>query len=139
MVLTVTTSPALPSYTRQHFYFGLAVGACYIVGGFAIGHISGGVLNPAVATGVAAQSTLIVSFGSLWRPSSAAARVANLLDAEALHRGAYGQIQNLLQFTMAELLGGALATGIFGLTHPQEFDTYGPQKYAAHNPREDEV
>lgn len=139
VVLTVTTSPALPSYTRQNFYFGLAVGACYIVGGLAIGHISGGVLNPAVAAGVATQSTLIVNFGSLWRPDSAAEKLAHLLDAEALRTGAYSQIQNLLQFTMAELLGGALASGIFGLTHPQEFDTYGPQKLAAQNLHEDKV
>merc|ERR1719329_129446 len=41
-----------------HQYFGLAIGSCVTAGGYAIGAISGGSLNPAVSTGIALSSLL---------------------------------------------------------------------------------
>merc|ERR1719215_871415 len=38
--------------------FGLAIGSCVTVGGFAIGGISGGSLNPAVSWGIAAAQIM---------------------------------------------------------------------------------
>jgi len=37
-------------------YFGLAIGSCVTAGGYAIGAVSGGSLNPAVSTGIALSS-----------------------------------------------------------------------------------
>lgn len=47
VVLSVATDK---SNTLQHMY-GLAIGSCVTVGGFAIGAVSGGALNPAVSLG----------------------------------------------------------------------------------------
>lgn len=48
-VLCVALSPR----TKASHFFGLAIGFCVVVGGFSIGNISGGSLNPAVSVGVA--------------------------------------------------------------------------------------
>lgn len=68
--------------------FGLAIGSCVTVGGFAIGNISGGSLNPAVSFGIAA------------------AQVAN-----------GGAFYKCLIYTVFELLGGAAAAGVYKVTH----------------------
>lgn len=47
--LCVATTPPPPSLTSQNFFFALAIGFLYTAGGIAIGHISGGVMNPAAA------------------------------------------------------------------------------------------
>jgi len=44
---------AVSALTKASHYFGLAIGFCVVVGGFGIGGISGGALNPAVALGLA--------------------------------------------------------------------------------------
>lgn len=49
--------------TKSKDMFGLAIGSCVTVGGFAIGSISGGSLNPAVSLGIASSH----SFASLLR------------------------------------------------------------------------
>jgi len=48
---------AVSEKTKSKDFFGLAIGSCVTVGGFAIGAISGGSLNPAVSFGIAAAST----------------------------------------------------------------------------------
>jgi aquaporin Z len=54
IVLTVAVSEK----TKDATMFGLAIGSCVTVGGFAIGSISGGSLNPAVSFGIAAAQLL---------------------------------------------------------------------------------
>jgi len=54
--LSVATAPPPPSLTRQNFYYAMAVGFLYTAGGIAIGNISGGAMNPAVALGTMAAS-----------------------------------------------------------------------------------
>lgn len=54
VVLAVAVSTATHSKTM----FGLAIGSCVTVGGFAIGSISGGSLNPAVSCGIAASQIM---------------------------------------------------------------------------------
>merc|ERR1719160_1098100 len=69
-------------------FYGLAIGSCVTVGGFAVGAVSGGALNPAVALG----STLV-------------------------HLGHGGSIVNGLSFAALECLGGALAAVAFRATY----------------------
>merc|ERR1711982_171778 len=40
-------------------YFGLAIGSCVTAGGYAIGAISGGSLNPAVSFGIGVSGSLL--------------------------------------------------------------------------------
>jgi len=49
---------AVSTKTGNGTMFGLAIGSCVTVGGFAIGSISGGSLNPAVSCGIAAAQIL---------------------------------------------------------------------------------
>jgi aquaporin Z len=79
------------SKTANDQFFGLAIGSCVTAGGFAIGGISGGSLNPAVSFGLAAQAVL--GGGSFWEA---------------------------LVYTAFELVGGALAAGVFKVTHAFE-------------------
>merc|ERR1719171_1062486 len=55
VVLTV----AVNNTTNNGTMFGLAIGSCVTVGGFAIGSISGGSLNPAVSFGIGSTEILV--------------------------------------------------------------------------------
>lgn len=73
-------------------YFGLAIGGCIIVGGCAVGAVSGGVLNPAVAMGIAVPH---------------------------LYHG--GGLLGLLLYMGAQCAGAAIAAVAFMGTHPSEY------------------
>jgi len=73
--------------TKSRDMFGLAIGSCVTVGGFAIGSISGGSLNPAVSLGIAAS--------------------------EATGGGLY----SFLWYTAYEVFGAGLAVGVAKATH----------------------
>jgi len=77
--------------TKSSEMFGLAIGSCVTVGGFAIGNISGGSLNPAVSFGIAS--------------------------AQIMNGGAF---YKCLIYTVFELLGGAAAAGVYKVTHEGE-------------------
>merc|ERR1719443_2467057 len=49
---------AVSEKTKSSHMFGLAIGSCVTVGGFAIGSISGGSLNPAVSFGIASSQIM---------------------------------------------------------------------------------
>jgi len=72
--------------------YGLAIGFCIVVGGYAIGSVSGGSLNPAV------------SFA---------------LDTSSAMKG--GSWMNCLTYTAFELVGAGLAAGAFMVTRDEEF------------------
>lgn len=91
--------------TKQNYYFGLAIASCVTAGGFAIGGVSGGELNPAVSTGIAVAS-------SMYTPSGATMMGSNSM--------------NLLQLGAWEIAGGILASLIFRGTHSQEFGAQAP-------------
>jgi len=55
VVLSVAVSEG-PTHSKT--MFGLAIGSCVTVGGFAIGSISGGSLNPAVSMGIASSQIM---------------------------------------------------------------------------------
>lgn len=97
VVLACATTSLPPSPSNGHFYFALAIGSAVAAGGFAIGPISGGILNPAVAIGVATGSNIGAS-GAAPAPWS------------------YGA-----WYAIVELLGGLLACLVFRITHVKEF------------------
>jgi aquaporin Z len=72
-------------------YFGFVIGMCVTAGGYAIGKISGGSLNPAVTVGIASFSALD------------------------------GRLTNAIIYCMAELAAGALAATAFKVTQPSEY------------------
>jgi len=72
--------------------FGFAIGMCVTVGGFAIGGVSGGSLNPAVSVGISASHILN-----------------------------HGVFYNCIIYSIFELIGGAAAAGVFMVTFPGEY------------------
>jgi aquaporin Z len=54
----VVLGAAVSDKTKTEQLFGFAIGSCVTVGGFAIGSISGGSLNPAVSFGIAASQIM---------------------------------------------------------------------------------
>jgi aquaporin Z len=97
-VATSSTAKETFQQTNQIFYFGLAIAACVIAGGFAIGGISGGELNPAVSLGI--------SFGNLGHAASKTHRSPAI---------------NFVPFSLWELGGGIIASIIFRVTHSNEY------------------
>jgi len=93
VVLSVATVEALLSE-----YFGLAIGSCVTAGGYAIGAVSGGSLNPAVSIGI---STAHVMGG--------------------------GAFVNCILYSIFELIGGVIAAGLFMQTHKKEFSKAEPE------------
>jgi len=72
--------------------FGLAIASCVTAGGYAIGSVSGGSLNPAVSFGISS---------------------ANIINE--------GKFYNCLVYSAYEFVGAGLAAGIFHVTHPAEY------------------
>mmetsp|Transcript_77780 Transcript_77780/g.206601 ORF Transcript_77780/g.206601 Transcript_77780/m.206601 type:complete len:453 (+) Transcript_77780:106-1464(+) len=67
VVLSVACSPSADK-GKYSEVFGLAIGSCVTVGGFAIGSISGGSLNPAVSFGIAAGDAIGgANFGGIFK------------------------------------------------------------------------
>jgi len=73
-------------------YFGLVIGACVTTGGYAIGALSGGSLNPAVSIGI--STSHILNGGNFW---------------------------HCLVYSLFEIFGGLIAVGVFHVTHPGEY------------------
>jgi aquaporin Z len=72
--------------------FGLAIASCVTAGGYAIGAVSGGSLNPAVSFGISSS---------------------NIIN--------HGLFYNCLIYSAYEFIGAGLAAGVFRATHPGEF------------------
>jgi len=72
--------------------FGLAIASCVTAGGYAIGAVSGGSLNPAVSFGISS---------------------ANIINE--------GKFYNCLIYSAYEFIGAGAAAGIFHVTHPNEY------------------
>lgn len=96
VVLSVATTKLADSPTGHNNAVGLAIGMCVVVGGFAIGTLSNGSLNPAVS----------ISLSSL----------------ELLNKGNFS---NGLVYSIFELAAGALAAAMFFITHPEEYPLLG--------------
>jgi len=87
VVLCTAVSPQ----TKSENMFGLAIGSCVTVGGFAIGSISGGSLNPAVSVGIAASKGVLGLSGDMFYKA--------------------------LAYSLFEFVGAGLAAGIATVTH----------------------
>jgi aquaporin Z len=72
--------------------FGLAIASCVTAGGYAIGAVSGGSLNPAVSFGISSS---------------------NIMN--------HGHFYNCLIYSLYECVGAGLAAGIFKVTHTTEY------------------
>jgi len=93
VVLTVATTRHAESPSKQNFQFGIAIASCITAGGFAVGSISGGVLNPAVSLCLATAGALVGT--QPWK--------------------------YCLVFSIFELTGGVTAAVLFCLTHRIEY------------------
>jgi aquaporin Z len=91
----VVLAVAVSKTTASKQMFGLAIGSCVTVGGFAIGSISGGSLNPAVSVGIASSQIL------------------------------NGGLKNALVYAGFEFIGAGLAAGVASITHSTKKDTMG--------------
>jgi len=100
VLATATTKPPASQRTKQNFFFGLAIASAVTAGGFAVGPISGGELNPAVALGIATASSAYSPAGSGMTGST---------------------LTNFLIFAFYELAGGCFASLVFRVTHAGEF------------------
>jgi aquaporin Z len=100
VLCVATTTPPGPKEPHSRDMFGLAIGSCVTVGGFAVGPCGSGALNPAVAVGVASASIMTG-----------------------------GIFINALAYVAFELIGAALAAAAFHVTHASEYKTlaYEPQ------------
>lgn len=74
-------------------YFGLAIASCVTAGGYAIGAVSGGSLNPAVSVGI--SSAQIINGGLFY---------------------------NCLIYSLFEFVGAAIAAGVFHVVRPEEYE-----------------
>jgi len=95
VVLSVACTSIKNSMTKHLNHAAMAIGACVTAGGFAVGNVSGGVLNPAVALGITVAN--MFSWGSAPLPSA-----------------------NFANYALCELAGGATAACVFFATHPHE-------------------
>jgi len=95
----VVLSVAVSRTTKTSQMFGLAIGSCVIVGGAAIGSISGGSLNPAVSLGI--------STGHAYTS----------IDASRFQVLAATQFVKARIYDVCEVAGALAAAGIFQITH----------------------
>jgi len=109
--LAIATSTMPPSTTGTNFYFGLAIGSCITIGGFAIGAISGGLLNPAVSVGRAL--CVVINEAHL-------TKIADLTHFADLTK-LIPVLWNCLWFSLGERGGGAAAAMVFFVTHQKEY------------------
>jgi len=96
VILAVFTTSASRASMKPSFHFALAAGSCITAGGFAIGAVSGGLLNPAVSWGIATASYIVYPVAS--PPWS-----------------------NCLWYSAFQLAGGVAAALVFALTHHKEY------------------
>lgn len=92
VVLSVATVPK-----TDRDMFGFAIASCVTAGGYAVGAVSGGSLNPAVSFGIS------TSHWFHYGPTDAS------------------KFTNGLAYSAFEFIGGGLAVGIFRATRPSEY------------------
>jgi len=109
--VVLSTSAKLPgAKTKCNNIAGLAYGSCHTVGGFAIGHISGSMLNPAVL--LAFSSIGVIHFQSQ---------------------------DPCLDYLLWQILGALLAAPAFFLTHPAAYTPEAILEAIAHGPLQDSI
>jgi len=107
VVMACFNTTARPGLSRQILYFGLAIGACVVAGGCAVGEVSGGLLNPAVA--------FMLAVGSFMSPGD------HLVSYFGFGHGYNPPLANCLWYSLFQLGGGLFATLWFFLMYPREY------------------
>merc|ERR1719440_314711 len=97
VLATATVSRPRSQRSNRNSFFGLAIACCVIAGGFAIGKVSGGELNPAVTLGITFANIAHSGSGQMASPA------------------------NFLTFSFWQLSGGILAALAFRFTHDVEY------------------
>lgn len=131
-LLACATATMPPSTTRTNFYFGLAIGAAVASGGFAVGEISGAVLNPAMSLGITSANIYSPGNGNFVPPPPGMAphsadSISKMLSKQTtfshLKLGTLPDLGfiNALLFCAMEMGGGAVAAAIFYITHQKEY------------------
>lgn len=131
-LLACATATMPPSTTRTNFYFGLALGAAVASGGFAIGEITGAVMNPSLALGITSANIYSPGNGNFMPPppgmaSHSTDSVQKLLGKQTTYShmvlGVLPDLGfiNALLFCAIEMGGGAIAAAIFYITHQREY------------------
>lgn len=94
LCLTVLSVAATKVQKVQDEYFGLVIGFSISVGGYVVGMVSGGTMNPAVTLGIATTGTLCPKCISFWWS---------------------------FVYILAEMLGGLFAAAVFRAVRPEEY------------------
>lgn len=92
-------STAKSGRSRQNIFFGLVEGFCIMTGGCAVGSVSGGMMNPAVAAGV-------------W--------LLNLAELSSFKEIGISLV-TCMKFSTFQCTGALIAAVIFRITHPSEY------------------
>jgi len=123
LVLVVTTSEtpsSCVSSSRPNFYYALAIGFVFLGGSYAIGNISGGYLNPAVALGFTVDAVDIHSTASVsgWpQYMNVVVRIFSVIGKGILY------FANVLVYWIPEIFGAGVAALLFRNTHSSGFYT----------------
>jgi aquaporin Z len=97
VVLCVATVKQSSAHSQT---FGLSIGFCVVAGGYSIGSLSGGSLNPAVSAGLAVSDCFMSK----------------------------GPIANLFSYAAIEFMGGVIAAAAFYATHKDEYKSDDDEK-----------
>merc|ERR1740129_1646008 len=128
VVLAVAIAKPQPSVSKQSWQLALAIGSCVTAGGFAIGGVSGGYLNPAVTFGAVFLGAADANSVSVWLSTSqlVGAVLAALVFEYCTHRKEYTQNQDWCSL-VAEFIGTFVLTFTFGCC------VYGPNSVSEWN------
>mmetsp|Transcript_86592 Transcript_86592/g.149851 ORF Transcript_86592/g.149851 Transcript_86592/m.149851 type:complete len:537 (+) Transcript_86592:95-1705(+) len=129
VVLSVgTTSQAYPGNApppKRNFYAALAIGLCVTIGGFAVGGVSGAVLNPAVALGLQVEN--VAELQSTNTTKNVIAIVNATIDTGvtipvSINVETYiPDSTNFAWYTLIQLGGALIAAILFHSSHAHEF------------------
>jgi len=122
VVLAVATSEEYivsTKRTRQNFYFALAIGLAMSVGIFGAGSVSGGYVNPAAALGFAVEAA--PDFASEATVNNWPAWSAWILQGFQFICRVVAYLGDWMLYLVFELVGAALAAGVFRFTHPADY------------------
>mmetsp|Transcript_45468 Transcript_45468/g.85298 ORF Transcript_45468/g.85298 Transcript_45468/m.85298 type:complete len:532 (-) Transcript_45468:79-1674(-) len=116
VVLAVATVDTVyeVTYMRHNFYYGLAVGACYTLGGVAVGPFTGGSFNPAASIGLALHRYMSDAMGLTVQASTPEMNAGIWAPGQP-------ELVNSFYYTIFECFGAIMAALMFHCTHAREY------------------
>mmetsp|Transcript_64379 Transcript_64379/g.112176 ORF Transcript_64379/g.112176 Transcript_64379/m.112176 type:complete len:578 (-) Transcript_64379:46-1779(-) len=119
--LACATVTMPPSVTRTNFYFGISFGACLAAGGFAIGAVTGGVLNPALSAALTSAYYYAPGNGNVISPPPGHAFITDRENPKIHSARLLWPLFNACLYSCMQLGGGLLAAAIFFVSHQREY------------------